>query len=165
MPIQIVQQDITKMDVDAIVNAANRELRPGGGVCGAIHKAAGPQLAQECKQLGGCETGKSKMTYGYNLPSKYVMHTVGPVWHGGSYGEKDALISCYIYTLALAAEKGLKSIAFPLISSGIYGYPKKEALQVALDAIGSFLQEKDMMVYLAIFDQECLDICKEMGYL
>ncbi|MBR5315338.1 MAG: macro domain-containing protein [Firmicutes bacterium] len=160
MPFQIVRNDITKMKVDAIVNAANKYLRPGGGVCGAIHQAAGPQLAGECKLLGGCETGEAKVTYGYNLPSKYVIHTVGPVWQGGDYGEKELLYSCYKNTLLLAEEKGCKSIAFPLISSGIFGYPKKQALKVAMDAIGDFLLENDMQVYLAVFNKECLNISK-----
>ncbi len=162
MPIQIVRNDITKMNVDAIVNAANKELKPGGGVCGAIHKAAGPQLAAECKLLSGCETGQAKATYAYNLPCKYVIHTVGPVWHGGEYGEKEALTSCYRESLELAKAKECESVAFPLISSGIFGYPKKEALRVAMDAISDFLMDNEMTVYLAVFNKECLNISKSV---
>lgn len=162
MPLQIVRNDITKMNVDAIVNAANKELKPGGGVCGAIHAAAGPQLAAECKLLDGCETGEAKVTYAYNLPCKYVVHTVGPVWHGGGYNEKENLISCYRESLKLAKEKGCESIAFPLISSGIFGYPKKDAFRVAVDTISDFLMENDMTVYLAVFNKECLDVSKSL---
>jgi len=162
MPFEIVRNDITKMHVDAIVNAANKRLEPGGGVCGAIHAAAGPQLAAECRLLGGCETGEAKATFAYNLPCKYVIHTVGPVWNGGEHGEREALVSSYRESLKLAKEKGCDSIAFPLISSGIFGYPKKEALRVAIDTIGDFLTENEMMVYLAVFNKECLNISKAL---
>ena len=162
MPIQIVRNDITKMNVDAIVNTANKDLKPGGGVNGAIHKAAGPQLASECKLLGGCHLGEAKLTQGYRLPCKYVIHTVGPVWQGGDHGEKEALAACYENALNLAKANGCESIAFPLISSGTFGYPKKKALKVAMDAIGDFLLDDDMMIYLTVFDKECLNISKNV---
>lgn len=162
MPIQILRNDITKMNVDVIVNTANKALKPSSGVNGAIHKAAGPLLANECKLLGGCKTGQVKLTHGYDLPCKYVIHTVGPVWHGGGHGEKDLLAACYRNALELARDKGCESIAFPLISTGVFGYPKKEALSVAMHTISDFLMDADMDVFLVVFNKESVQISEKL---
>ena len=158
MPLEIVRNDITKMAVDAIVNAAKETLLGGGGVDGCIHRAAGPELLAECRTLGGCKTGGAKITGGYRLPCKYVIHTVGPVWNGGKFGEREQLVSCYRTSLALAKEHKCETVAFPLISSGIFGYPKDQALRVAVDTIGEFLMENDMTVYIVIFDRAAYQI-------
>lgn len=140
--ISLLDADITTLEVDAIVNAANSTLLGGGGVDGAIHRAAGPELVDECRNLGGCPTGEARITGGYRLPAKFVIHTVGPVWHGGDRGEAELLASCYRNSLALAVAHGARSIAFPAISCGIYGYPTDEACRIAIREIGAFLERE-----------------------
>lgn len=162
--IEIKQCDITKLEVDAIVNAANKSLLGGGGVDGAIHRAAGPELSEECKELNGCETGNARITKGYNLPSKFVIHTVGPVWQGGNKNEEKLLASCYQKSLEIASEKKLKSIAFPNISTGVYGFPKEKAAKIAVATVAGFLNQNTLpeKVIFAIFDIENHEIYKEL---
>ncbi len=162
MPLELICNDITTVKVDAIVNAANSTLLGGGGVDGAIHRAAGPQLLAECRTLNGCQTGQAKLTAGYDLPAKYVIHTVGPIWRGGQSDEPQLLASCYCNSLAVAAKKQLNSIAFPLISAGVYGYPKERAIAVAITEIKKFLELHDMLVYLVLFDNATLKMAEKV---
>ncbi len=160
MALQLTKQDITTMKVDAIVNAANSALLPGGGVCGAIFAAAGYEaLERACAKLGGCPTGQSVVTEGFSLPARYIVHTVGPIWHGGTQGEPEQLASCYRTAIATAREHGCRSIAFPLVSSGIYGYPREQALRIAVETITAEMQ--DMKVYLTLFDRALVKLAQQ----
>jgi O-acetyl-ADP-ribose deacetylase (regulator of RNase III) len=154
--IDILRGDITKLEVDAIVNAANTTLRGGGGVDGAIHRAAGPELLAECRTLGGCEPGEAKITRGYRLPARFVIHTVGPVWHGGSRGEPETLGNCYRNSLQVAVENEIKTMAFPAISCGAYGYPIEEAAKIAVKTTREFLANDSMIekVIFALFSED-----------
>ncbi|MCM3115455.1 macro domain-containing protein [Neobacillus sp. MER 74] len=163
MPLEIVRHDITKMKVDAIVNAANTSLKMGGGVCGAIFRAAGVyELQKACDQMGECKVGEAVLTDGFNLEAKYIIHTPGPIWQGGSNQEALRLKNSYYNSLELAMTHQCESIAFPLISTGIYGYPKEEALQIAVSTIGSFLLQHDMLVYLVVFDKSSFGLSKKL---
>ncbi len=157
--IRIVQGDITKQEVDAIVNAANPTLLGGGGVDGAIHRAAGPELLEECKQLGGCPTGEVRVTKGYKLPAKWVIHTVGPVWKGGGHNEDNLLRSCYRESLKAAKKLGVRSIAFPSISTGAYGFPLERATRIAIGEVLDFLaKEDDLEVVFVCFGNEAFEV-------
>ena len=161
MPVSVVVGDLTRLPVDAIVNAANTALAPGGGVCGAIFAAAGyGELDRACRAIGGCPTGQAVLTPGFALPAKYIIHTVGPIWHGGGQGEAKLLRSCYETSLRLAWDQGCRSIAFPLISAGIYGYPKREALEIALAAMARFAQDHPVDITLAVLDSEIADMAE-----
>ena len=162
--IDLLRGDITKLDVDAIVNAANTSLLGGGGVDGAIHRAAGPKLLEECRSLGGCQPGQAKITRGYNLPVPFVIHTVGPVWSGGNRGEAEALANCYRNSLRLAAEKEIKTIAFPAISCGAYRYPIAEAAQIALRTARDFLSATDQIdkVIFVLVSGEIFSVYKQL---
>lgn len=163
MPLEIVRNDLTKMKVDAIVNAANTGLQMGGGVCGAIFRAAGAsELQNACDQIGGCKVGEAVITDGFKLDAKYIIHTPGPIWRGGANQEADSLKASYSNSLELAKQYQCESIAFPLISTGIYGYPKEEALQIAISTINTFLLQHDLLVYLVVFDKNSFGISKKL---
>jgi O-acetyl-ADP-ribose deacetylase (regulator of RNase III) len=162
--IDIVRGDITKLEVDAIVNAANTTLLGGGGVDGAIHRAAGPELLAQCRTLGGCEPGEAKLTGGYRLPARFVIHTVGPIWRGGKHGEPETLADCYQNSLQLAVENGIQTIAFPAISCGAYGYPIQEATQIALKTTREFLASEDKIekVIFVLWGEEIYEAYRQL---
>jgi len=164
MSIQLIHGDITQLDVDCVVNAANEKLEFGGGVCGAIHKAAGPDLAKECRRIGHCGVGEARITNGYNLTAKHVIHTVGPIWHGGKEYEDQYLFNCYKKSLLQATHHQIKSIAFPNISTGIYGYPKEQAAQIAIAAVKSHQKSPRKLedVVFCCFDKENHDIYSDL---
>jgi len=162
--ISLIKGDITKLNVDAIVNAANNTLLGGGGVDGAIHRAAGPELLEECKKLGGCATGDAKITKGYRLPARYVIHTVGPIWNGGNNNEDELLASCYRNSLKLAEQYNLETIAFPNISTGVYKFPKERAAVIAINEVKNFIKNSDIIkeIIFVCFDDENYCIYKEL---
>ncbi len=160
----VVQDDITKLKVDAIVNAANTSLSDGAGVNGAIHRAAGPQLLEACRQLGGCEVGEAKITLGYNLPARYIIHTVGPIWQGGQFNEPKLLANCYINSLLLAKDYDIKTIAFSAISCGIFGYPIPQAVKIAVSTVQSILEQGSLFeqVIFVCFDNDIFKLYNEL---
>ena len=162
MPLQIIRQDITKIECDAIVNPSNEMLLPTGGADMAIHEAAGPGLLDCCLRIGGCPTGEAKITPSFNLPCRYVIHTAGPVWENGNSGEEEKLISCYNNCLFLAKENGCESVAFPLITSGLYGFPKDKVMKIAISTISTFLFDNEMTVYLVVFDRQAYELSEKL---
>lgn len=162
MPFTVIRRDITKAETDAVVNAANTSLLGGGGVDGAIHKAAGPNLLKECQRIGGCPVGEARVTHGYQMPCKYIIHTVGPIWREGGKEKEEQLYSCYKNSLNLAEIKGCKSVAFPLISAGAYGCPKEKAISIAQKAIRDYLSNHDMDVYLVLFDKSAVNVSQKL---